>query len=64
MRVCADAGLPAGLQLLARPFDEATLFRVAYAYEQVNRHRSPPPLFKECVDPPEIERSAGAQAAG
>ncbi len=26
--------LPVGLQVLARPFDEATLLRVAYAYEQ------------------------------
>ena len=34
--------LPAGLQLLARPFAEATLFRLAYAYEQATRHRRPP----------------------
>lgn len=27
-------GLPVGLQILAKPFDEETLFRVAYAYEQ------------------------------
>lgn len=26
--------LPVGLQILAKPFDEATMFRVAYAYEQ------------------------------
>lgn len=34
--------LPAGLQLLARPFAEGTLFRLAYAYEQGTRHRHPP----------------------
>jgi aspartyl-tRNA(Asn)/glutamyl-tRNA(Gln) amidotransferase subunit A len=28
------AGLPIGLQLMARPFDEARLLRTAYAYEQ------------------------------
>ncbi|MFN8665630.1 MAG: amidase family protein [Gemmatimonadaceae bacterium] len=36
------AVLPAGLQLLARPFAEATLFRLAYAYEQGTHHRHPP----------------------
>ena len=34
--------LPAGLQLLARPFAEGTLFRLAYGYEQGTRHRRPP----------------------
>jgi len=29
-----DDALPAGLQLIGKPFDEATLLRVAYAYEQ------------------------------
>jgi aspartyl-tRNA(Asn)/glutamyl-tRNA(Gln) amidotransferase subunit A len=27
-------GLPVGLQILARPFNEELLLRVAYAYEQ------------------------------
>lgn len=34
--------LPAGLQLLARPFAEGTLFRLAYAFEQGTHHRRPP----------------------
>jgi Asp-tRNA(Asn)/Glu-tRNA(Gln) amidotransferase A subunit family amidase len=42
-----DNGLPLGLQLLARPFDEAKLFQYAYAYEQATRHRRPPPGFAE-----------------
>ncbi|HEU5217110.1 MAG TPA: amidase family protein [Gemmatimonadales bacterium] len=34
--------LPAGLQLLGRPWAESTLFRLAYAYEQSTHHRHPP----------------------
>ena len=37
--------LPAGLQILARPYDEGILFRFAYAYEQGTHHRSPPPGY-------------------
>ena len=39
--------LPAGLQILARPYDEGVLFRVAYGYEQATRHRRPPDGFPE-----------------
>jgi len=39
------ARLPIGVQILAKPFDEASLFRVAYAYEQATGwHRESPPL--------------------
>lgn len=38
-------GLPAGLQLLGRPFSDALLIQYAYAYEQATRHRRPPPSF-------------------
>ena len=34
--------LPAGLQILGRPYDEGVLFRLAYAYEQGTMHRRPP----------------------
>lgn len=36
--------LPAGLQFYGRPWDEATLIRLAYAYEQATHHRRPPTL--------------------
>lgn len=34
--------LPAGLQLLGRPWSEGTLYRLAFAYEQGTRHRHAP----------------------
>ena len=38
-------GLPVGLQILARPFDEHKLFQYAYAYEQATKHRKSPKAF-------------------
>ena len=39
------ARLPIGVQILAKPFDEAALFRVAHAYEQATDwHTARPPL--------------------
>jgi aspartyl-tRNA(Asn)/glutamyl-tRNA(Gln) amidotransferase subunit A len=39
------AGLPIGLQLIGRPFDEETILRVAHAFEQhTDHHRRKPPL--------------------
>lgn len=38
--------LPAGLEFLARPFDEHKLFQYAYSYEQATQHRKPPKGFK------------------
>ena len=39
------AKLPVGVDFIARPFGEATLFRVAAAYEAATRHRQPPDGF-------------------
>lgn len=36
------AQLPAGMTIYGRPWDEATLFKLAYGYEQATRHRRPP----------------------
>ena len=41
----SDDGLPIGLQLGGRPFDEETVLRAAYAYEQATEwHKRRPPL--------------------
>jgi amidase len=37
--------LPVGVDFIARPFDEAMLFRIASAFEAATRHRRPPPDF-------------------
>jgi amidase len=37
--------LPAGLTFLGDSFDEGTLIKFAYAYEQATQHRHAPPLF-------------------
>jgi len=40
-----SAGLPIGLQIIGKPFDEETILRVAHAFEQhTNYHRRKPPL--------------------
>ncbi len=35
--------LPAGMTIFGRAWDEATLIKLAYAYEQATHHRKPPP---------------------
>jgi amidase len=35
--------LPAGITFLGRPYTDAEMLRLAYAYEQATRHRRPPP---------------------
>jgi len=37
--------LPAGIQFLGRMFDEPTLIKYVYAYEQATKHRKAPELF-------------------
>ena len=41
----SDAGLPLGLQIIGKHFDESTVYRAAYAYEQAtNHHKKRPDL--------------------
>jgi Asp-tRNA(Asn)/Glu-tRNA(Gln) amidotransferase A subunit family amidase len=44
--------LPVGVDFIARPFDEAMLFRIASAFEAATRHRKPPPDFGPVPDEP------------
>jgi amidase len=39
------AKVPVGIDFLGRPFDEATLIRIASAYELASKHRKVPPGF-------------------
>ncbi|PRO66225.1 Asp-tRNA(Asn)/Glu-tRNA(Gln) amidotransferase subunit GatA [Alkalicoccus urumqiensis] len=39
-------GLPVGLQIIGQHFDEATVFRVAHAYEKAAGHEEEVPVFK------------------
>jgi aspartyl-tRNA(Asn)/glutamyl-tRNA(Gln) amidotransferase subunit A len=46
----SSEGLPIGMQLVGRPFDEPTVFKVADAYQQItNWHLTIPPIAKEAL---------------
>jgi len=38
-------GLPAGLQIVGKLFEEPVIIQIAYAYEQATHHRKPPTRF-------------------
>ena len=41
-----SGNLPAGLQFLGRMYDEPTLIKLVYGYEQGTKHRVPPTVNK------------------
>jgi Asp-tRNA(Asn)/Glu-tRNA(Gln) amidotransferase A subunit family amidase len=43
--------LPAGVTFLGRAWDEATLIKLAYGYEQATQHRHPPPATPRLDNP-------------
>ena len=44
--------LPSGITFLGRPYDEGTVIKLAYAYEQATRHRKPPESATALADEP------------
>ena len=42
----SQAGLPIGLQMIGRPFEEETLLRAAHAYEQSTQWRAKKPVIR------------------
>jgi Asp-tRNA(Asn)/Glu-tRNA(Gln) amidotransferase A subunit family amidase len=49
-------GLPQGLQILGRAWEEAKIIGYAYAYEQATHHRRPPPTVPPLVGVKGVER--------
>jgi amidase len=47
----SDNGLPIGLSFFGGAWTEATLIRIAYAYEQATRHRRPPRFAATAASP-------------
>lgn len=62
-----EDGLPVGIELLGRPFADARLVALAYAFEQSGPQRRPPPTTPPLVDgraPAPIAFEATARSAG
>ncbi len=51
----AKNGLPLGLQIAGRPFDEAMVLRIAHAYERATNWRASRPSLTQGARPPAIE---------
>lgn len=60
----SKAGLPLGMQIVGRPFDDATVLKAAYAYEQATQWHLRRPVLEPGAAPVEIEHGAHEAAAG
>ena len=58
-RASPAAGLPIGLQLIGRAFDEATVLRVAHAYERATDWHTRRPSLGPTADEPDRRRERG-----
>ena len=52
-----ESGLPMGLQIAGRPFDESVVLRVGHAFEQATQWRSRRPALDPMVSRPDIQIS-------
>jgi Asp-tRNA(Asn)/Glu-tRNA(Gln) amidotransferase A subunit family amidase len=52
----APIGVPIGMEILGRPFDEEKLLGIGYQIEQLTKIRKSPVFAKEAVEVPEYER--------
>ncbi len=48
-----DPALPVGMEMLAREFDEGTLIKLAYAYQELAEPRQAPTFTPELEEQPE-----------
>jgi aspartyl-tRNA(Asn)/glutamyl-tRNA(Gln) amidotransferase subunit A len=60
----AASGLPLAMQIAGRPFDEATVLRVAHAYEQVSAWRSLRPSLERSPGADSRDRATGSPSGG
>ncbi|MBV9197629.1 MAG: hypothetical protein JO168_26135 [Solirubrobacterales bacterium] len=47
-----NSGLPVGFEFVAKPYDEPTVFRLGYAFEQATHHRCRPSPRPSWPSPP------------